>query len=125
MVAGRGNVFPSVATDPHSSTRLLLHLVGGVLVVAALVLAGRLVRKYRQSGLKAVSAPDARGRVWTSIALIGGGFVILLVDNYFMPGGFSFPIAYACLAAMATGVLGSLYYTWSWCRLHSIAKRSA
>ena len=90
-----------------------------------MVLAARVVSNYWRSGFKAVNAPDARNRFWTSLALIAGGFIILAIDNYFMPGGFSYLLAYACLAAMATGVIGSLFYAWSWSRLHSIGKRSA
>lgn len=116
-----------IATAPNSSTRLVLHVVASALVVFAMALAAFVVTEYWRRGWKAVDAPDARNRFWTSLALIAGGFFILSIDNYFMhfmPGGFRNLLAYACLAAMATGVIGSLVYAWSWRRLHSIGKRS-
>ena len=60
-----------------------------------------------------------------SLVVLAAGYALLLIDNFYMPGGFNLVLAWLCLAAMALGLVGLLVSAWSWWRLRRRTATSA
>jgi hypothetical protein len=71
------------------------------------------------------SVAVAKTRTWQSVALFAAGYALLAIDNFFLPGGFNWPLAWLCMAAMVLGLLGLIASVWSWWRLRRRAGTGA
>ena len=62
-------------------------------------------------------AGGARRQCLTYLAYVVGGYVVLDIFNFLIPGGLSLTLVRLCMVVISVALVRAVFFAWSWWRL--------